>query len=250
MTDDAPLRREPGWYRVARHREWFAMRWRPYSDGDGTQGEWNTGLVPHEIGERIYMPDERAPGEPAPKTITCPTCDGREGDMLDQPCPQCEGWGYVTPTGYIAYLIEDRNNSNRLLDECRHERNVLQKICAERSDEIERLAAPKAEAGDFGLIAALRRIEDMIAGCPVHQAKSNKYHPLSIEDIADERWRDPATADPVALLLAEAERLRNIPNYPQSSDTASAGYNDWQERQRLARCYQDAAKLLGESWNG
>lgn len=67
MTDDAPLQREPGWYRVARHREWFAMRWRPYSDGDGTQGEWNTGLVPHEIGERIYMPDEIAPGEPAPK---------------------------------------------------------------------------------------------------------------------------------------------------------------------------------------
>lgn len=36
-------------------------------------------------------------------------------------------------------LIADRDNSNRLLDECRLERNVLQKICAERSDEIERL---------------------------------------------------------------------------------------------------------------
>lgn len=39
----------------------------------------------------------------------------------------------------IAELRADRDNSNRLLDECRHERNVLQKICAERSDGIEKL---------------------------------------------------------------------------------------------------------------
>lgn len=37
----------------------------------------------------------------------------------------------------IEYLRADRDNSNRLLDECRHERNVLQKICAERADDIQ-----------------------------------------------------------------------------------------------------------------
>lgn len=226
MTDDAPLRREPGWYRVARHKEWFAMRWRPYSDGDGTQGEWNTGLVPHEIGERIYMPDERAPGDPAPKTITCPTCDGREGDMLDQPCPQCEGWGYVTPTGYIAYLIEDRNNSNRLLDECRHERNVLQKICAERSDEIERLAAPKAEANDH---LAARALAIAQRWC----IRTDEIHDCA-GDIGElcETVRREATSADVALLLAEAECL--------------AKFDDLED-QRRARGLQDAADLLLEA---
>lgn len=42
-------------------------------------------------------------------------------------------------TTEIERLTADRDNSNRLLDECRHERNVLQKICAERADENERL---------------------------------------------------------------------------------------------------------------
>lgn len=41
----------------------------------------------------------------------------------------------------LAAAEADRDNSNRLLDECRLERNVLQKICAERSDEIARLLA-------------------------------------------------------------------------------------------------------------
>lgn len=44
--------------------------------------------------------------------------------------------------------------------------------------------------------------------------------------------------DPVALLLAEAERLMAIPY----ADTEF--YTDHQERQRRARCYQDAAELL------
>lgn len=44
--------------------------------------------------------------------------------------------------------------------------------------------------------------------------------------------------DPVALLLAEAERLRAVPYV----DTEF--YTDHQERQRLARSYQDAAELL------
>lgn len=39
----------------------------------------------------------------------------------------------------LAYLRSDRDNSNSLLDECRHERNVLQRICAERAHKIERL---------------------------------------------------------------------------------------------------------------
>lgn len=50
--------------------------------------------------------------------------------------------------------------------------------------------------------------------------------------------------DPVALLLAEAERLLAIPRpYPLLKTPNS--WNDHLERQRLARSYQDAAKLLG-----
>lgn len=45
--------------------------------------------------------------------------------------------------------------------------------------------------------------------------------------------------DPVVLLRAEAERLRAVPYV----DTEF--YTDHQERQRLARSYQDAAELLG-----
>lgn len=45
----------------------------------------------------------------------------------------------VDNTGDIA--IPDEVVDLKLLLECRHERNVLQKICAERSDEIDRLRA-------------------------------------------------------------------------------------------------------------
>ena len=44
-----------------------------------------------------------------------------------------------TEKAEIERLTADLDNSNTLLDDCRRERNMLQKICAERSDEIERL---------------------------------------------------------------------------------------------------------------
>jgi len=39
----------------------------------------------------------------------------------------------------VGRLQADRDNSNTLLDECRHERNVLQRISASRATQIERL---------------------------------------------------------------------------------------------------------------
>jgi hypothetical protein len=46
----------------------------------------------------------------------------------------------------IAWFKADRDNSNSLLDACRHERNVLQRICAERADVLDAAEAKLAKA--------------------------------------------------------------------------------------------------------
>jgi seryl-tRNA synthetase len=57
----------------------------------------------------------------------------------------------------LREMDADRDNSNRLLDECRHERNVLQKICAERAD-----ALSAAESERDTLRARLKEAEKVI----------------------------------------------------------------------------------------
>lgn len=69
----------------------------------------------------------------------------------------------------LAAAEADRDNSNRLLDECRLERNVLQKICAERSDEIARLHDALRKIADplslqiagIGMERALKMVKEM-----------------------------------------------------------------------------------------
>lgn len=61
-----------------------------------------------------------------------------EGVMSEHPLEDYSKWDAWEITE-LAFLRLDRDNSNLLLDECRHERNVLQGICSQRADAIERL---------------------------------------------------------------------------------------------------------------
>lgn len=66
----------------------------------------------------------------------------------------------------IERLRDDRDNSNRLLDECRHERNVLQRICAQRADALDAATAHQKRVHklrDASLDQAHRANEDAIA---------------------------------------------------------------------------------------
>lgn len=83
-------------------------------------------------------------------------------------CAKRETWANVSGTQIWMDLEADRDNSNALLDECRHERNVLLRICAERAFKIERchaaLSAIRAKALPAGAAIGLRR-EDWEARC-------------------------------------------------------------------------------------
>jgi hypothetical protein len=66
----------------------------------------------------------------------------------------------VDNTGDIA--IPDEVVDLKLLLECRHERNVLQKICAERSDEIDRLRAENEALKEI-ISSGMQKAEGMAA---------------------------------------------------------------------------------------
>jgi hypothetical protein len=120
----------------------------------------------------------------------------------------CPGrWDCAKPSSEIGALIADRDNSNRLLDECRRERNVLQKICAQRADEIEKLQSARKPMRDF---------EDQPFAWAVKLksgVESLVYHPiaealeLEAGDVAYPLYREIYTQEGLDAAKAEAERL-------------------------------------------
>jgi hypothetical protein len=104
----------------------------------------------------------------------------------------------------IAWLKADRDNSNGLLDACRHERNVLQKICAERADAVD---AAKAE------IEKLRAHHDRVH--KLRDAAFEQAHRAN-EDLIG--WRDRALAAEAALAAERKRCLSAVRAYVQAPD--------------------------------
>lgn len=228
--------REPGWYwiKVEAESPWVAGQWTGhYWRVHGFNAMFDVALA--AIGPRILPPDE-----PAPKA-------GASDSDLEQAHYIAFGCPAALSPGERADLTAEIGT---LLAAVRRE-----STSAERNATINDLRAcgDKSWRNAHGLI---NQIADYLTATeprdiaaarerydPRYGALETKAKAQFVKDgnrITELEAQLTTARDPGALLLAEAERLQAIPNM----DTDL--YVDYQERQRLARGYQDAAKLLGE----